>query len=90
VSNHEHAVPGGKAHISEDWLALIIGLFVFLLSLLQFAGVDILGWAVTTCIWTNLATALKPASKTCAGLPALVSLGLTWLFLLAIMSVGRD
>ena len=48
---HEAAIeqhPG----ISEDWLAVCIGLFVFVLSLGLLFGKDVLGWAVTTSVWT--------------------------------------
>ncbi len=79
---------GAKPGLSEDWLALIIGMFIFLLSLLQFAGIDILGWAVTTGIWTDITTALKPVSASCVGLPSLVYLLFTFLFLLIVLSIG--
>ena len=38
-----------------------------------------LGWAVTTSVWTSPAKALAPASKSYANLPGLVSLLLTYL-----------
>ena len=34
--------------ISEDWLAVWIGLFIFVISLGAFIGMDVLGWGVTT------------------------------------------
>ncbi len=74
--------------MSEDWLALVIGLFVFVLSLGLLFGKDILGWAVTTSIWTLPAKALAPASKSYATLPPLVSLAATYVFLLVVLSVG--
>ena len=77
-----------KPKISEDWLALILGLFVFVLSLANLAGIDVLGWAVSTAMWTTPLKALGPASKTYAALPALVSLLLTYLFLLALLAAG--
>jgi uncharacterized membrane protein YadS len=77
-----------KSRISEDWLAVYIGLFIFGLSLLRFTGLDIFGWAVNTKVWTQTSQILAPLSKGYAGLPALVSLVLTYLFMLAIMSVG--
>ena len=52
-----------KPRITEDWLAVCLGLFLFALSLGPLFGADLLGWAVTTSVWTNLATALAPASK---------------------------
>jgi uncharacterized membrane protein YadS len=78
-----------KPHkLSEDWLAVIIGLFIFLLSLGTFLGGDILGWVVTTKVWTNLAGALKPASNNFANLSGILSLALTYLFLLVVLSFG--
>lgn len=74
--------------MSEDWLAVIIGLFIFLLALGFFFGLDLLGWAITTSVWTSLAGALKPCSKAYADIPGLVSVVLTYLFLLVIMTVG--
>jgi uncharacterized membrane protein YadS len=65
-----------------------IGLFVFVLSLGLLAGVDMLGWAVTTSVWTAPGRALAPASKTYAHLPALISLVLTYLAMLAVLLVG--
>ncbi len=49
--------------MSEDWLALGIGLFIFVLSLGLLFGKDILGWAVTTSVWTIPTKALAPASQ---------------------------
>ncbi len=74
--------------MSEDWLALCLGLFVFVLSLGLLFGKDILGWAVTTSVWTIPAKALAPASKTYATMPSLLSLAATYLFMLVVMSVG--
>lgn len=74
--------------LSEDWLAFWIGLFVFVLSLGVLAGADLLGWAVTTAVWTDLAKALKPVSKAYAGLGGVGSLIVTYVALLVLMSVG--
>ncbi len=52
-----------KRGISEDWMSLWIGLFIFILSLGTFAGADILGWGVTTSVWTDASKALAPISK---------------------------
>src|SRR5271157_3399114 len=73
---------------NEDWLAVCIGIFVFVLSLGLLAGVDMLGWAVTTSVWTTPGKALAPASKTYAHLPGLVSLILTYLAMLAVLLAG--
>jgi uncharacterized membrane protein YadS len=74
--------------LNEDWLAVVLGLFIFALSLANLAGADIFGWAVTTTIWTSPLAALAPASRAYAGLPALGSLLLTFLFLLVLLSAG--
>ncbi len=73
---------------TEDWWAVGIGLVVFALSLPVVAGVDLLGWAVATSSWVDISTAMAPASKAYAGLPGVVSLLLTYLFMLGLMSVG--
>src|ERR1019366_3531174 len=74
--------------ISEDWLAVCIGLLVFVLALALLFGADILGWAVTTAVWISPAKALAPASKAYARLPALLSLLGTYLFLLLLLLFG--
>ena len=74
--------------ISEDWLAVWIGLFIFVVSLGAFAGRDLLGWGVTTGIWTDLSKALKPASAAYAGLGGVGSLVATYVALLVVMTVG--
>ncbi|MFZ0962113.1 MAG: putative sulfate exporter family transporter [Terriglobia bacterium] len=74
--------------ISEDWLAVCIGLLVFVLSLGLLFGVDLLGWAITTSVWTNPAKALAPASKHFASLPPFISLLGTYVFLLAVLLAG--
>lgn len=73
---------------SEDWLSVWVGLFIFALSLGTFLGLDLLGWGVTTRVWTDLSEALAPVSKAYAGLPGIVSLILTFLFLSAVMALG--
>ncbi len=74
--------------ISEDWLSVWIGLFIFVLSLGSFAGADLLGWGVTTAVWTDLSKALAPVSKAYASLSGVGSLVATYLFLLILMTLG--
>src|SRR5437879_6700592 len=74
--------------ISEDWLSLWIGLLVFVLSLGVLAGADILGWAVTTSVWTSLSRALAPVSKAYAGIGGAGALIATYLALLVVMTLG--
>lgn len=78
----------GKPRFTEDWLAVYIGLFVFLLAVCLFAGVNVLGWAITTSVWSDFSTALKPVSPSYANVPAALSLFLTYLFLLVVTTVG--
>ncbi|HXX58810.1 MAG TPA: putative sulfate exporter family transporter [Thermodesulfovibrionales bacterium] len=56
-----------KPGISEDWLSLWLGLFIFILSLGVFGGVDILGWGVSNKVWTDPAKTLAPVSKNYQG-----------------------
>lgn len=80
--------PSKPPAINEDWLAVCIGLFVFVLSLGLVFGADLLGWAITTSVWTSPAKALAPASKAYAFLPSVISLIGTYVFLLAVLSAG--
>ncbi len=83
------APPSASApRLTEDWLAVCIGLLVFALSLTLLFSVDSLGWAITTSVYTDLGKALKPASKAYANLPALFSLVATYVFMLVVLLVG--
>jgi uncharacterized membrane protein YadS len=83
------AAPPPQPWLSEDWLSVCIGLFIFILSFGLLFGADILGWAITTSVWTAPGKALAPLSKTYkAFLPAGISLIGTFVFLLAILSIG--
>jgi uncharacterized membrane protein YadS len=82
------ATPPARPGMSEDWLAVCIGLLVFALSLCLLFGADLLGWAVTTSVWTTPNKALAPASKYYASLPALISLVGTYIFLLLVLLAG--
>jgi uncharacterized membrane protein YadS len=77
-----------KAGISEDWLSVWIGLFIFIASMATLVGGDLLGWVVTTSVWTDVAKALAPAAKAYAGLGGLGALIATYIFLLVVMSLG--
>jgi len=71
---------------SEDVVALVLGLAVFLLSLLSLTGANPLGWLVTTKVWSDPGAALAPASKAYASLGGLGSLLVTYLVLTAVLS----
>jgi uncharacterized membrane protein YadS len=73
---------------TEDWWAVWIGLFIFILSLVHLVGLDILGWAVSPKMWTSLSKSVAPISKNYAGLSGFLSLFLTYLAFLVILMVG--
>lgn len=75
---------------SEDWLAVVIGLFIFLLSLGVLGGVDILGWGVKTKVWVDIGKAIEPISKGWASVGGIGALVLTYLFLLVVMTIGAS
>jgi uncharacterized membrane protein YadS len=76
---------------SEDWWAVWIGLLIFCLALAVLGGGDLLGWGVATSEWLDPAKALAPtAPDTYPNLSGPASLGLTYLFLLVILSVGAS
>src|SRR5271165_2127747 len=74
--------------LSEDWLAVVIGVGIFALALLSIAGLDALGWLATTSVWIDPRAAPAPASKAYAGLSGAGALVLTFLALLALLSAG--
>jgi uncharacterized membrane protein YadS len=49
--------------LSEDWLALWLGLAIFVISLFTFSGMDLLGWGINTSVWMDPAKAMSPVSK---------------------------
>ncbi|WP_159008306.1 putative sulfate exporter family transporter [Bradyrhizobium sp. S69] len=74
--------------MNEDWLALVIGLLVFAASLFSIAGTDLLGWAVTTSVYTDVTTALSPIAKAYAGLGGGGALIATYAALVIVLSLG--
>ena len=74
--------------ISEDWLSVVIGLLIFVLALAGLANVDLIGWVVTTSVWTNLGTALGAVSKTYAFLGGAGALLATYAALLVTLSAA--
>src|SRR5436305_11006193 len=67
-----------RQSLTEDWVSLGIGLFVLILALAGTAGPDLLGWVVTTSVWTDVTHALAPAAKSYAGLGGGASLLATY------------
>ncbi len=78
----------GKKGISEDWLSLWLGFFIFVLGLALFLGLDLLGWGVKTSVWTNITKAISPVSGAYKGMPGLLSLLLTYIFMMVVMGIG--
>jgi len=76
------------ARISEDWLAVILGLAIFVLGLATIVHVDLIGWVVNTSIWSNINQALGPASKSYASLGGVGALMATYVALTVVLSVG--
>ena len=77
-----------KRWLTEDKLALIIGLFLFTLGMLNFAGMDVLGWSVKTSVWTSAGKIFSAATGGYKGLPGYASLILTFVFIAAFLGVG--
>jgi len=74
--------------ISEDWLSVVIGLLIFVLALAVLANVDLIGWVVTTSVWTNVGQALGTASKAYAPLGGAGALIATYVALLVVLSAA--
>ena len=76
------------APISEDWLAVVLGLSIFVLALAALVNVDLLGWVVTTSVWSNLSQALKATSSNFSSLGGYGALVATYVALLVVLSAG--
>lgn len=51
-----------KGLLNEDWLAFWLAIIIFLVSLLNFAGINTYGWLVSTKEWTKLEKAVATVS----------------------------
>jgi uncharacterized membrane protein YadS len=76
------------ALINEDWLAVILGLSIFVLALAALVHVDLIGWVVSTSVWKNFGQALGPASKGYAALGGLGALLATYAALTLVLSLA--
>src|SRR5262249_46707320 len=74
--------------VSEDSLALIIGLLIFTLALAAIIDIDLIGWVVTTSVWSNFSQALGPSSKLYTTLGSFGALVVTYLALLVTLSAA--
>ena len=77
-----------QARLNEDWLAVGIGLLVFAAGLVSLSGIDLLGWAVTTSVYTDVARALGPFAKAYGWLGGGGALLATYAALLVVLSTG--
>ncbi|MCX7909599.1 MAG: YeiH family protein [Ignavibacteria bacterium] len=78
-----------KPLLSEDWLSLWLGLFIFVLSLGVIFNVDLLGWAIKTSTWVELSKAFSTVSKSYSHFGPIVSILLTYIFLLVVIGFGN-
>src|SRR5207247_10072059 len=74
--------------LTEDWLSVWIGLAVFVLAFGVLAGFDVLGWVVTTAVWTDASKALAPLSKSYARIGGIGALVATYVALVVVLSAG--
>src|SRR5271155_5864248 len=74
------------APVNEDWLAVVLGLAIFVLALAALVNVDLIGWVVTTSVWSNLGQALKATSKDFSSLSGIGALVATYVALLVVLS----
>ena len=74
------------APINEDWLAVVLGLAIFVLALAALVNVDLIGWVVTTSVWSNFSQALKATSKDFSSLGGIGALFATYVALLVVLS----
>lgn len=74
---------------NEDWWAVWLGLFIFLLGLGPIFGTELLGWVVKSSVWTDISKSFAPISKAYANsMSGFTSLFLTYLFLLVLTTIG--
>ncbi|MFN3270042.1 MAG: putative sulfate exporter family transporter, partial [Candidatus Kapaibacteriota bacterium] len=78
-----------KPLLSEDWLSLWLGLFIFLLSLGVIFNFDILGWGIKISTWVDLSKAFSTVSKTYSAISPVVSIILTYVFMLVVIGFGN-
>jgi uncharacterized membrane protein YadS len=76
--------------IGEDWLALWLSLFIFVLALGPVIGVDALGWAVKAKVWTDIGKSLSTVSASFDGIGVVGALIATYVFLLAVLTAGAS
>jgi uncharacterized membrane protein YadS len=76
------------AFLNEDWLAVILGLLIFVLALAALVHADLIGWVVSTAVWSDFSKALGPASKGYSALGGVGALIATYVALTAVLSLA--
>ncbi|MCX8255455.1 putative membrane protein YadS [Beijerinckiaceae bacterium RH AL1] len=75
------------APLNEDLVALILGLLVVGLAIVAaLSGTDLMGWVVSSAVYTDVTKSLAPASKVFAGLGGLGSLAVTFVVLVGVLT----
>jgi uncharacterized membrane protein YadS len=77
-----------NAKLNEDWLAVILGLAIFVFALAGLVQVDLIGWVVNTSVWSNFGQALGPVSKSYTALGGFGALMATYAALTVVLSAG--
>jgi uncharacterized membrane protein YadS len=74
--------------LNEDWLALALGLGLFLVALLGITGHEPFGWGIKTNVWLDPGKILTPVSAKFVKVSGLESLGLTYLVMALVLGSG--
>jgi uncharacterized membrane protein YadS len=80
--------PLSKPLLTEDWLALAMGLLIFLVAFLAVTGFEPFGWGLKTNVWLSPAKILTPVSAKFGSCPGLASLVLTYLVLAVVLGIA--
>jgi uncharacterized membrane protein YadS len=88
VRSADTSAPVTAATLNEDWLAVILGLAIFVLGLAAAANYDVLGWVASTSVWSNVSNAISPVSKNYAYLGGVGALLATYVGLTLVLSAG--
>jgi uncharacterized membrane protein YadS len=71
---------------TEDWWALWVGLFLFVLGFVSLAGADLVGWMPAPATWVDLQQSIKAPS----GAPLTLLMIGGWLFITALLTVAAS
>jgi hypothetical protein len=74
--------------LNEDWLALALGLGLFVVALLGVTGHEPFGCGIKTSVWLEPGKILTPMSAKFAKVSGLASLGLTYIVMALVLGIG--